>query len=369
MTKDVGLKEIAYVFLKLGLFGFGGPVAHIAMMREEVVKKKGWLSDPIFFDLVGATHLIPGPNSTELAIHIGHKLAGLRGLLIAGISFILPAFIIVLSFSWAYVTFGTLPALQPMLKGVRPAVVAIILVALWKFRESSIKEPKHALLSLIAFIAAVLGQSEVMIILAGGFIFCVFHNIFRGSLSIAPVLVFGSAAQLPISGSSIFMIFFKIGSVLFGSGYVLVSFLKSEFVDGRGWLTMDQLLDAITIGQATPGPVFTTATFVGYLLKGVEGASFATIGIFLPAFVFVMMSAPFITKIRNSQVFSSFLDGVNAASFGLMVLVSWELGTKGIFDLPTLLLACLSLLILLFTKLNSLWPIVAGALLGIIFFS
>lgn len=367
MTNSVALSEIAFLFTKLGLFGFGGPAAHIAMMREEVVDKRKWLSQDEFFDLVGATNLIPGPNSTELAIHIGHKLSGWKGLFTAGICFILPAFLAVLALAVLYVNYGTLPALHPMMNGIRPVIVAIIVLALWKFRESAVRDIKGMMIFVLALIAAIVGWNELLIIFLAGLLMSGVGDI-KKSLSISPVLVLGTAAQFPMSGSTIFFFFLKIGSVLFGSGYVLLAFLKSELVDQRMWLTSSQLIDAVTVGQITPGPVFTTATFVGYLLKGFEGASLATIGIFLPAFFFVAVSAPFLPRLRTSRFLSSFLDGINAASFSLMFLVTYELGQKSLFSFPTILLGVAAFIALKFTKINSAWFILAGGLIGYLFF-
>lgn len=366
MTNTVTLREISLVFLKLGLFGFGGPAAHIAMMREEVVEKRKWLSQDEFFDLVGATNFIPGPNSTELAIHVGHKMGGMRGLLIAGVCFILPAFFAVLTLAVLYVDYGTLPALNPVMNGIRPVIVAIILLALWKFRESAVRNIKETVVFILALAAAIAGWNELLVILLAGLLMSGIGNL-KKSLSISPVLVLGTAAQFPVTGTSIFFFFLKIGSVLFGSGYVLLAFLKNELVDEKMWLTSNQLLDAITVGQVTPGPVFTTATFVGYLLKGFEGASLATLGIFLPAFFFVAVSAPFLPRLRSNKFLSLFLNGVNAASFSLMALVTYQLGAKSFFSIPTILLGITAFLILKFTKLNSAWLILIGGIIGYIF--
>lgn len=365
-TKNVTKKDLFVVFLKLGILGFGGPAAHTAMMRDEVVEKRKWLSPDDFFDLIGATNLIPGPNSTELAIHVGHKMHGWKGLLIAGLSFIIPAFLAVLTLAILYVNYGSLPELNPILNGIRPVIVAIILIALWKFRESAVRDWKEALVFISALVAVILGYNEILIILLSGFLLAAFSGTFRKKFSLAPVAVAGvvTANSLPITGSSIFYFFLKIGSVLFGSGYVLLAFLKSELVDERMWLTSAQLLDAVTVGQVTPGPVFTTATFIGYLLQSYEGAVLATLGIFLPSFFFVAVSSPFLPKLRSSRFFSHFLNGINAASFSLMTWVSFELGVKSLFNIPTLALGIIAFLILKFTKINSAWLIPAGGLVG-----
>lgn len=362
LTPIVSQKDLLLVFLKLGIFGFGGPAAHIAMMREEVVERRKWLSQDEFFDLVGATNLIPGPNSTELAIHIGHKMLGTRGLLIAGISFILPAFFLVLALAVLYKNFGSLPELNPVLSTIRPVIVAIVLLALWKFRESAVRNAKELTVALLALLGAILGLNEVLVIFLAGFLLAGF-----GRFSVIPIALAGTVGTIPLTTSSIFFFFLKIGSVLFGSGYVLLAFLKSELVDERMWLTSAQLLDAVTVGQVTPGPVFTTATFIGFLLNGYQGAIVATAGIFLPSFFFVAVSAPFLSRLRSSQFFSRFLNGVNAASFALMGLVTFELGVKSLINIPTIVLGVLAFILLKFTKLNSAWLIIAAALFGFFF--
>ena len=349
-TIKVSEKELFLVFFKLGIFGFGGPAAHIAMMREEVVQKRNWVNERDFFDLVGATGLIPGPNSTELAIHIGHRLLGWKGLFIAGLSFIVPAFLAVLSLAWFYVEYGSIPALNPILEGIRPVVIAIILIALWSFRKSAVRNVKELVICALAVMAGFLGHNEVAIILLSGLLLVIAEKVPTKKLAVEPI--------------SIFLFFLKIGSVLFGSGYVLLAFLQNELVDERLWLTSAQLMDAVTVGQVTPGPVFTTATFVGFLLHGFSGATVATIGIFLPSFFFVAISAPYLARLRNSENFSNLLNGVNAASFALMALVTFELGNKSLFNLSTWIIFLISLGILRFTKINSAYLIVAGGLIG-----
>ncbi len=347
------IKEIFRVFLKLGLIGFGGPAAHIAMMRDEVVVKRQWLSEKEFLDLVAASLLIPGPNSTELAIHIGYRKGGWKGLLTAGLSFIFPAFICVLSLAIIYSTYGTLPALGSFLTGIRPVVTAIVILALVNFRKNAIPDLFQFLLALVA-LALSFYVNEVVAILVSGF------------LSYAYVL--GERKKMSVS-PELFLVFMKIGSVLFGSGYVLLAFLEAEFIDERGWLTRTQLLDALSVGQFTPGPVFSTATFVGYLIDGFSGAVLSTIGIFLPSFIFVAISAPFISRMRDSDAFTRFLNGVISGSFALMFWVTFVLGKSAILDFPTALLGIFSLLILWrFPKFNSAWLIIFGGTVGYIFF-
>ncbi len=353
----IPMTDIIRVFLKLGTLGFGGPAAHIAMMHDEIVEKRGWLRRDEFFDLVGATNLIPGPNSTELAISIGHRLGGRRGLAVAGVSFILPAFLSVLCLAMLYVRFVSLPILEPVLSGIRPVIVAIVFLALLKFRESALRNVREGLAAGISLALAAMGVNEVAVIFLAGAILSG-----SGRLSLAPLALCVQA--LPVTGSSIFVFFLKVGSVLFGSGYVLLSFLKTELVDERGWLTANQLLDAISVGQFTPGPVLTTATFIGYLLQGGTGAMLATLGIFLPSFFFVAVSAPFLPRLRSSPVLSRFLDGVNAASFALMALVTAQLGMKSVVSVPTAAIALSAIGVLKFTRLNSAWVILGGALVG-----
>lgn len=352
--------DLLQVFLKLGIFGFGGPAAHIAMMRDEVVERRKWLSEQEFFDLVGATHLIPGPNSTELAIHIGHRMRGFPGLLIAGSAFILPAFIFVLILAFLYTRFGELPHLTPVLSGIRPVIIAIVILALWKFRETAVRNYREGSIALISLLLIILGFNEIMVLVFAGALMSG-----AGRFSVAPLIALG-AGKISITTTSIFFIFLKIGSVLFGSGYVLLAFLKEEFIDERMWLTSTQLLDAVTVGQVTPGPVFTTATFIGFLLQGYTGAIVATLGIFLPSFFFVALSAPFIPKLRTSKRLSDFLNGVNAASFALMTFVTFELGSKSLINITALAISIVSVMILKFTPLNSTWLILAGGLIGLI---
>jgi chromate transporter len=366
-TKSAALKEVFQVFLKLGIFGFGGPLAHMAMMRKELVERKKWFSEQEFMDLVGATHLIPGPNSTELAIHIGYQRAGKLGLVLAGASFILPAFCCVLILAVAYVEFGALPELEPILAGIRPVIIAIVIEALIKFRKSAIPGLQTALVALVALVLAFTGANEVFLILGiGGMYACFFPGSMK-SFSFFPLMTLPSMIT-PITSNSIFYFFLKIGSVLFGSGYVLLAFLQSELVDERMWLTQKQLIDAVTVGQVTPGPVFTTATFIGYLLKSYEGAVLATLGIFIPSFFFVALSAPFLKKLRASVMLGKFIDGVNAVSFALLLKVSFELSQTGLNSIPTYLISISSLILILkFKQLNSVWFILCAGFLGYFF--
>lgn len=351
---NVTLTELLSVFLKLGTIGFGGPLAHMALMREEIVAKRKWITEEEFMDLIGACNLIPGPNSTELAIHIGHKLGGFPGLLITGISFILPAFLSVLGLAFLYVHYGSLPELGPILMGVRPVIMAIVAIALFKFRETTVRNWQEVLIVLFGLLSLKFGWNEVLFIFSAGLLLLGLKAAEKKRLSVA---------ILPV-----FFYFLKLGSVLFGSGYVLLAFLQNDLVREKGWLTSTQLLDAVTVGQFTPGPVFTTATFIGYLLNGFSGAVIATIGIFLPSFFFVAISAPFLKRLRSSQNFSFFLNGVNTASFTLMFVVSLELGQKSFTSLTTFTIGVISFILLKLTKINSVWAILAGGAVGYFFF-
>jgi chromate transporter len=347
------LCEIAAVFLRLGATAFGGPAAHIAMLEDEVVTRRGWLSRERFVDYLGATNLIPGPNSTELAIHVGYHRGGWAGLLVAGACFILPAALIVTVLAWAYVAYGALPQLQGVLDGVKPVMIAVVLQAVWRLGRSVLRTPTLRVLALLAALAALVGVNELLLLAATGVVAALLTA--RPSTTAASVLLW-----------PLFWFFAKVGSVLFGSGYVLLAFLQNGLVAQRGWLTEAQLLDAIAIGQVTPGPVFTTATFVGYLLAGAPGAVVATVGIFLPAFVFVAISGPLIPRIRQSALAGAVLDGVNVASLALMAVVALHLGSSAVTDVPTGILAVGSAGLLLGTKINSAWVMLGGAMAGLL---
>jgi chromate transporter len=349
------LPELARLFLRLGFTAFGGPAAHTAMMHEEVVNRRRWLTGEEFLDLMSATNLIPGPNSTELAIHIGHRRAGWPGLLVAGSCFILPASLIVGICAWAYVSYGRLPQAAGLLYGVKPVIIAIVLLALRDLARTALRTPSAIATCLVSLGLALFGFNELLILLLA-------------ALSTIAVRRATSFAATPFALWPLFWFFAKVGSVLYGSGYVLLAFLKADLVDRWHWLTQAQLLDAIAIGQFTPGPVFTTATFIGYLLGGIPGAIVATLGIFLPAFFFVAISGPLVPRLRQSATAASFLDGVNAASLALMAAVTYSLGRSAIIDLPSLALALLSGALLLRFKLNSAWLVLAGALIGLLWY-
>lgn len=352
-SKSATLRELAVLFLKLGTIAFGGPAAHVAMMEDEVVRKRAWLTREEFLDLLGATNLIPGPNSTEMAIHIGARRAGFAGLVVAGSCFILPAMCIVMTCAWAYVKFGKLPQAVGILYGVKPVIIAVVLQALWGLGKTAIKSSSLGLVTVAAVIASSLEVNELLVLLAAGLVM------------IATAKAGKSGATLAVPLPALFLIFLKIGSVLYGSGYVLLAFLRSDFVERFGWLTEPQLLDAVAIGQVTPGPVFTTATFIGYVLGGPVAAILATIGIFLPAFFFVAVSGPLIPRVRKSPTAGAFLDGVNAASLALMIVVTWQLARSAVVDLPTIILAIASGVALIHFKVNSAWLVLFGAIVGL----
>ena len=363
------LAEIATLFLKLGFTAFGGPAAHIAIMHDEVVSRRKWLTDEQFLDLLGATNLIPGPNSTEMAIHIGYVRASWAGLLLGGFCFIAPAAIIVLGLAWLYVQFGATPQAGWLLYGIKPVVIAIIAQALWTLGSKALKTKFLAVIGFLAFALYFLRVNEIALLFLGGFVFMLISNVQR-LRSINPASLFplsGLAlvqSSIPFSLPILFLTFLKIGSLLYGSGYVLLAFLRADFVLRLGWLTDQQLLDAVAVGQVTPGPVFTAATFIGYLLGGTSGALLATLGIFLPSFVFVAVSNPLIPKIRNSSWAAGLLDGVNASALGLMAAVTFQLGVSSLIDFYTTIIAIVSLILLLRYKINSTWLIAAGALAG-----
>ena len=366
------LTELALIFLKLGTIAFGGPAAHIAMMDDEVVKRRQWMSRERLLDLLGVTNLIPGPNSSELAIHIGYQRAGWHGLIIAGSCFILPAMLIVWLLAAIYVRYQTVPALEWVLYGVKPVIVAIVVRALWQLGKKAAKDLPTVVAGVAVIVAFSLGVNEILLLLLAGLgVMLVKMWRSRSGTFGALLLPSGFLASAPpvavhASWFKVFLFFLKIGSVLYGSGYVLLAFLQRELVEQNHWLTSQQLLDAVAIGQVTPGPVFTTATFVGYLLAGNAGAIAGTIGIFLPAFVLVGVVDPWVPKLRQSPLVSGLLDGVNVASLGLMAVVSYTLGRAALVDWLTVVLALVSAIAVFRFKVNSVWLVLAGGVLGLL---
>ncbi|MBI3079423.1 MAG: chromate efflux transporter [Deltaproteobacteria bacterium] len=371
--------EVARVFLKLGTIAFGGPAAHIAMMEDEVVRRRGWLSRERFLDLLGATNLIPGPNSTEMAIHIGLARAGWRGLAVAGTCFIVPAAAIVLALAWAYVRYGTLPQAVWVLYGVKPVIIVIVVQALWSLGTKAVKGLLTGTVGVAVIVLSFLGINEILLLFAGGVLVMALENLPPGrgrkaavGALAGPALLAATAAQAA-EGAAVASIsllkltgfFLKIGSILFGSGYVLLAFLRADLVERWHWLTDQQLLDAVAVGQFTPGPVFTTATFIGYLIAGWPGAILATVGIFFPSFVFVAISNPLIPRLRSSPWTGGFLDGVNVASLALMATVAWQLGRAAVTDWLTAVLGVLSAVAAFWLKVNSAWLVLGGGVVGL----
>lgn len=370
---STSLFSLALLFLRLGTTAFGGPAAHVAMMEDEVVRRRKWMTRDEFLDLLGAANLIPGPNSTELAIHIGHRQAGWPGLLVAGASFILPAVLIVLAFAWAYVRYGSLPQVAGVLYGVKPVIIAIVLQALWSLGRSAIKSKFLAVVGLFAVALTLLKLHELLVLFGAGLTAVLARTVaqqMKSSKSLISASTFAMLLQTSSAGAAtfglwpLFLFFLKVGAVLYGSGYVLLAFIRADLVERWHWLTETQLLDAIAVGQVTPGPVFTTATFIGYVLGGTRGAMVATVGIFLPAFFFVAISGPLVPRIRRSQLAGAFLDGVNVAALALMLIVTYQLGRASVIDLTTLALALISAFLLFRFRVNSAWLILAGAIAG-----
>jgi len=372
--QPTSLREIALLFLRLGATAFGGPAAHVAMMQDEVVRRRGWLTEERFLDLLGATNLIPGPNSTEMAIHIGWDRRRWAGLVVAGVAFIVPAMLITAALGWAYARYGTVPSARWLLYGVKPVILAVVAQALWGLAPRAARTPRLRALGAAAVVLSAIGGHELAILFGAGGVSLLtaparsagkptgrgFHPL----VPLAPLVAGGVASGVTLP--SLFWVFLKTGSVLFGSGYVLLAFLRADLVQRLGWLTEAQLLDAIAVGQVTPGPVFTSATFIGYVLAGPSGALVATAGIFLPAFVFVALSGPLVPRLRASARSAAFLDGVNVASLALMAVVTAQLGRAALVDLPTVALAIVSAVLLLRWKLNSTWLVLGGAAAGLV---
>jgi chromate transporter len=367
MDQRPRLTELFRVFLKLGLIGFGGPAVHIALMEEEVVRKRKWMTHQHFLDLVGATNLIPGPNSTEMTMHIGNERAGWKGLMLAGCCFIIPAVVITGILAWAYQLYGHLPRVQPFIYGIKPATIAVILATMIHLGRKALKSVQLGVIGVVAAIAALLGVNEIFVLFAAGLMGVLLHLVTRkkSTLGIIPFTLL-QIVQEPLNLSSVklFLIFLKIGAILYGSGYVLFAFLDAELV-AKGLLTKQQLIDAIAVGQFTPGPVFSSATFIGWQLGNFSGAVAATIGIFLPSFIFVALLNPLIPKLRNSKLFSAFLDTVNIASIALILAIVVEMSRETLLDWRTILIAVASFAVTFhFRKLNTAFIIIGGSMVG-----
>jgi chromate transporter len=371
MAKDKSdLKEIAKLFLKLGTTAFGGPAAHIAMMRQEVVIKKKWLTEQHFLDLIGATNLIPGPNSTEMAIHIGQERGGWKGLLIAGFCFIMPAVLITGVLAWLYKLYGQLPQVQPFVYGIKPAIIAVIVTAIYPLAKKSLQTLELYIIGAVALVVSFLGCSEILVLFGAGFIAMglavLRQRKSQSTFSLLPLPVLQIAGQ-GLTGSlniRLFLSFLKIGAILYGSGYVLFAFLDAELVT-KGLLSRQQLIDAIAVGQFTPGPVFSSVTFIGYQINGFWGAVLSTIGIFLPSFIFVALLNPLVKKMRGSKLFAAFLNAVNVASIALIIMVCYQMGKDSINDWRTVFIAMISIAILLkFRTINSAFVVLGGSAAG-----
>ena len=365
------LLEVAQVFFKMGCIAFGGPAAHIAMMEEEVVNKRKWMSRQHFLDLIGVTNLIPGPNSTEMTMHCGHERAGVPGLFVAGVSFIFPAVLITGFFAWLYITYGSLPNVEPFVYGIKPAVLAIIAGAVLKLGKKALKGWELGVLGLLVVAASLLGFNEVTVLLVAGVLGAIYFTskskLMDSPKSIVPLVLLqiSSTAVLKITSVKVFWTFLKVGSVLYGSGYVLFAYLDAELVSA-GWLTQQELMDAIAVGQFTPGPVLSTATFIGYQLTGFWGAIAASLGIFLPSFLFVLILNPLIPKMRKSKVLGHFLNSVNVAAVAVMVGVLFEM-TRVILinDWRAIIIAVISIGVTFgLKKSNAMWTVLGGSLLG-----
>ena len=367
--KPVSLGEIALLFLKLGTTAFGGPAAHIAMMEDEFVRRRNWLSRQEFLDRLGASNLIPGPSSTEMAIHIGFSQRGWPGLVVAGCCFIVPAAVLVSLIAAAYVRYGSLPRVEHILYAVKPVVIAVVAQAFWGLSRSAVKNAWLAAIGVAGIVAYFLHTRELVLLAASGI--AAAAPVLARARSKAAILILAPMAAVtsppdavPFGLLCLFLTFLKIGSVLFGSGYVLLAFLRSDFVDRLHWLTEQQLLDAVAVGQVTPGPVFTTATFIGYLVGGTRGAAVATVAVFLPAFILVAASGPLIQRIRRSAGAGAFLDGVIVGSLALIGVVAWQLGRAAIVDLTTVVILVASTILLFRFRINSAWLVLGAAVVG-----
>ena len=364
MSPPTPLAELARLFLRLGATSFGGPAAHIAMMQDEVVRKRGWMTATAFLDALSATNLIPGPNSTELAMHVGHQRAGARGLIVAGVSFIVPAALMVGALAAAYMRYASVPDVGRIFHGIKPVVIVIVAVAVWSLGRTTMTTMRTAAVAGAGLLMLVSGVHELVVLAVCGALAVAFASGTPQTFGmLAATALAGAAppAAAPFGLGLMFVLFLKTGAVLFGSGYVLLAFLRADFVERLGWLTEQQLLDAIAIGQITPGPVFTTATFIGFLLGGPVGSVAATVGIFLPAFVFVALTRPLVHRMRRSPRTAALLDGINAGSLAMMVFVLAHLARSAITDAPTLAIAAVSLVAIARFRINTVWLMAGGA--------
>lgn len=368
MSSRGDLKDVAKLFLRLGVTAFGGPAAHIAMMQQEVVEKRKWMTEQHFLDLIGATNLIPGPNSTEMVIHIGHERAGWKGLIVAGFCFILPAIFITGFLAWLYKRYGLLPQVQPFIYGIKPAIITVILAAVYPLAKKSLKSFELTVIGIVVLVLSLLNFNEIYLLFGAGLLSVIFSAFKNKSIANSifpfPFLQISGTAVTTTTNLNLFLIFLKIGAILYGSGYVLFAFLDTELVS-KGLLTRQQLIDAIAMGQFTPGPVFSSVTFVGYQVNGLSGAIISTIGIFLPSFVFVALLNPLVKQMRNSKLFSVFLDAVNIASIAIIIAVCYTMGKDSINDWRTILIATASIVLTFgFRKINSAFIVLGGSIFG-----
>jgi len=375
------LQELASLFLNLGTISFGGPAAHIALIEGEIVRKRQWVSKQQFLDMLGAANLIPGPTSTEMAINVGFVRAGWAGLCVAGASFILPAALITGAFAWAYVRFGSLPQAASVLAGIKPAVIAVIAIAIWRLAKTAVKDVGLAVLGGLSLVAFFLGLNPILILFGGGLLGMLARRVvsirataplmipmtlpWRTASAVGVLAVTGTVVARPSIGR-IALFFLKVGAVLYGGGYVLLAFLEQGLVQQHAWLTRQQLLDAVAIGQFTPGPVLSTATFIGYILGGVPGAAVATLGIFLPSFFYVALLAPVLFRLRQSAWIAAFLDSVNVCAVALMAGVTFRLGVDALRGWPSWVIGALALAVLLRWKVSPAWVVLGGGTAGLL---
>ena len=367
------LSEVAREFLRLGFVAYGGPAAHVAMMQEDFVRRRGWVTRERFLDLVGAVSLLPGPSSTELAIYLGEIRAGLAGLIVAGACFILPAALLVMGLAWAYLRFGAVPQVSGLLFGIKPVVVALVAQAVWNLGKTALRNVPLVVLAIAVTVLAILGVHAVVLLLGAGFLWLVLREgkalaSNRKAIGAWFATSAGSAAT-SLGILPVFFYFLKIGAVLVGSGYVLLPVLRADLVSKLHWLSDAQLLDAVAVSQATPGPFFTVATFIGFLLAGWKGAALATVGMFLPAFVYVAATSSFLPRLRKSPLAAAFLDGVNGAAVALMAYVGWQFGRAALVNPPAVILAAISALLVFRYKLNSTWLVLGGGAAGMLLFA
>ncbi|MBS1634479.1 MAG: chromate efflux transporter [Bacteroidetes bacterium] len=357
------LRHIALLFLKLGFISFGGPAVHIAMMEEEVVRKRKWMSHEHFLDLISATNLIPGPNSTEMSMHCGREQAGWKGLIVAGFCFITPAVLLTALFAWFYANYGQLPSVKPFIYGIKPAIIAVVIAAIIPLAKKSVTGWFYALLGFAVLAACFCGLPEILVLFGAGFLGMLFHAL---TINRNTPVLFAPMGSIALSNTKLFLTFLKIGSILYGSGYVLFSFLDTELVQ-KGYLSREQLADAIAVGQFTPGPVFSSATFIGWQINGCYGALAATIGIFLPSFLLVALLNPLIPALRKSRIMSAFLNAVNVASVALILFTCIQMGRDTMTSWQGLCIGSISIFLLLFLKkINSAWIVIGGGISGYI---